>query len=1240
MSLLKGLYYYCLKRFLQHTTIFLFLVWVFAGCSTEKNTRASRTFHNVNSKYNIYFNANESVKKGVETIETRIDDDFTRILPIYKSSVPSAGEMVKSDMETAIIKCSKLIEIHSITKKPKRKKGGGSRKYQEFASQEEFNKWVDDSYLLMGKAYFYQHNFSAAIDNFGFLVRKYPKEETAAEAQVWLIRSYTELERFAEASEVIQTVQADDAFPKKFEKDLAIATADYYIRQQDYNEAIKFLDIAIKKTVFKRNKARLKYIEAQLFQELGMADQASEAFKAVTKMNPGYKMAFNAMINSAGVFSGVGNSEELKKRLNKMLRDNKNFDFRDQIYYALGNLYFKEGNRPVAIENYTSSVATSFQNQYQRALSSITLADIYFEDLEYRKAQSYYDSAMIIIDDTYPDFKTVEANYKALTNLVDNLVTVEREDSLQRIARMPEIERESLISRLMKEEQERQRNAENLAMQGAADPYSRMNRNRLGMGNQSEGAGWYFYNPQTVSYGRANFQQLWGKRKLEDNWNRANKGISTEISEENMEGDSAQVVIREEDPLKKEFYLQDLPLTDSLMSISHDKIRDALYNSGKIFKTEFTNYPRSAESFEDLIRRYPDNIYLLPAMFELYDLYELLGDKTKSDYYRNRIITGFPESNYAQYLINPNFFIEMQARLDSLNRVYDETFRSYKAGNYRKVISLSAQMKTMKPDTLMIPKIDFMEMVANGTQTDMNNFKGLLQKYVAEYPVEEPTPLAKEILKLIEDSTLTDYNKLIEMGYISEEIKNEELLPKNQNADDEFGGKFSYEEDLLHYFVIAYPRSQKIDMNRLNFDIANYNIDHYTKVDYDIETDILNDDLAFVVVRSMENKESSLIYHGAIIRKASVFKALKDIEYFNFVISSTNYRAVMNEKSITDYLRFFVKNYSRFIRSNFTEEETEVSPEELMARAKEQDNILKERGQFVVVSTGAEKMFNTQVDTTQNFVIAIKDKGISTRQLLNDFSQFNRDEFRTWNLALQIKQTNDYQLVVVNGIPTLNESMSYFRKVVVTRSLFNSLGQATYRNFLITNENLQKLVEQNKVDEYIDFFRSNYIQRAPAQQQGQGGNATGQAVQQQQAQPATTDTGNDVKTEEYKGAYDKNIDGKQYFIFVIPVLGIDQPAFIKGIEDYNLAGFANLGLKTEVIPLDDIRQIVRISGLPDVKTARDYFTKTVNNRDLYVPLRGGNYRNFLVTETNFVIFLKEKNIVEYMDFYKRFYLGQ
>ncbi len=1225
-----------MKRIFLHTILFLFLIWVFAGCSTEKNTRASRAFHNINSRYNVYFNANESVKKGISTIESRVEDDYTRILPIYKSSNPSAGEMVKSDMETAIIKCSKLIEIHSITKKPKRQRKR-TRKYQEFASQEEFNKWIDDSYLLMGKAYFYQHNFIGAIDNFGYVVRKYPDDETKDEAQIWLIRSYTELERYTEASEVIQAIQNEDDFPKRLERELAIATAHYYMKQQVYEEAIKFLDIAIGKTFLKKNKARLKYIEAQLYQELGMQAEASKAYREVTKMNPDYKMAFNAKINSAGVFSGVGNAEQLKKELNKMLRDNKNFDFRDQIYYAIGNLYYREGNRDMAIDNYTRSVATSFQNQYQRALSSITVADIYFEDLEYRKAQAYYDSAMIIIDETYPGYETVSGKYRGLTNLVDNLIIVEREDSLQRIAKMPEMERESLIARMIKDEQERQRNEENLALQGMGDgSYNRFNRNRMGMGNQQSGAGWYFYNPQTISYGRVSFQQIWGKRKLEDNWNRANKGISTEISEENMVGgDSTQIVVKESDPLKKEFYTQDLPLTDSLMNISHDKIRDALFNAGKIFKTDFTNYPRSAFSFEDLNRRYPNNIYLLSALFELYDLYELMGDSQKAAYYRNLIITRFPNSNYAQYLINPNFFIEMEARNDSLNRIYQETFNNYKTGNYQNVVLLTSQMRAMQPDSTIIPKIAFMEMVANGAQTNVQNFEKLLDSYVAEYPAEEPTPLAKEILTLIRDSSLADYQKLIDLGYISEEIKNEELLTVNQNIEDEFGGKFSYEEDLLHYFIIAYPREEKVDLNRLNFDIANYNIDHYTKIDFDIETEFLDDKLAFVIVRSLENKESALIYHGAVIRRASVFRALKDMDYLNFVISSTNYRTVMNDKSISDYLKFFVKNYSRYIRSNYSDEEIDVSPEELMARAKEQDNILREKGQFVVVNTGADKLFNTNIDTIQNFVIAIKDKSLSTRQLLTDFAQFNRNEYRIWNLALQLKQAGEYQLLVINGIPSLNESMSFFRKVVVTRSLFGSLGQATYRNFLITNENLQKLVEQEKVDEYMDFFRNNYISRSPAQQGTTAPTETSTPANQQ-----TSAAPDGPKPKEYVGPYNENIEGKQLFVFVIPVLDIDQPAFINGIKQFNTASYANLDLKVEVQPLDEIRQIVKISGLPDRETAALYFTKVVNNRDLYLPLRQGNYRNFLITESNFETFLKEKNILDYMDFYKRFYLGQ
>ncbi len=1228
-----------MKRIFLHTILFIFLVSLFAGCSTEKNTRATRTFHNVTSHYNVYFNANESIKQGLLTIEERMEDDYTRLLPLYKESDPSAAKLVKSDMDYAVVKCSKLVELHSITKKPKRQKRR-TRKYQEFASQEEFNKWIDETYLLMGEAYFYEHNFYAAIDNFSYVVRKYPDQETADEAQVWLIRAYTELERFIEANEVIQAVQAYDDFPKRLERDLAVATAYYYIKQEEYNDAIKMLDIAIKKTFWKRNKARLQYIIAQLYQELGQNEQASAAFEKVTKMNPDYTMAFNARINSAGVFSGEGNTEDLKKELNKMLRDKKNVDFKDQIYYALGNVYFREGNRDVAKDNYKQSVASSFKNQYQRALSAITLADLFFEDLNYRNAQSYYDSAMIIIDETYPNYKNLSDRYSSLTTLVDNLLLVEREDSLQKVAMMPEKEREALIAGLIKAEQEKQRNLENLAMQGSRNQgYYRSNRYRMGMGS-SGGSGWYFYNPQTVTYGKVSFQQQWGRRTLEDDWRRSNKNtVSFDDMDETAENKEEEEQ-REEDPLKKEFYTQDLPLTDSLMEVSNERIRDAIYNAGKIFKSEFEDHPRSVEQFEELNKRYPENIYLLSAYFDLYDSYELMGNKAKSDYYRNLIISGYPESKYAQFLLNPNFFIEMEARLDSLNRLYQETYRNYKAGHYQNVISLSAEMKNMKPDSVIIPKIDFMATVANGTQTDVHHFEGLLKDYLVKYPKKEPSPLAQEILTLIQDSTLADYQKLVEMGYINEEIQNEELLPENFLSDDEFGGKFTYDEDLLHYFVIAYPREDesKIDLNRLKFDIANYNIDHYTKIDYDIETEYFDENLAFVLVRSMTNKENALIYHGAIIRRASVFKALKGIEYMNFVISSANYRAIKEEKSTADYMKFFVKNYSRFIGPNFSDDEPDVSPEELMARAEAEENALKEKGRFVSVTTAPSSLFTTKIDTTQNFVIAVKDKGLSLRQMLREFSDFNRKEFRAWNLALQLKQTNNYQLLVVNGIPALNESMSYFRKVVTTRSLFAPLGQATYRNFLITNDNLQALINENKVDEYINFFRSNYIQRNTSSSVTSSG--TAKSTSQTSTAAVTTTQQETSAPAEVTGPYNNEVEGEHKVVFVIPNEGVNKAAFVSGIKSYTSDNFASSNFTIEEQQLDDIRQLVIINGMPDKDTAQRYFDIVKQTRSLYAPLGNSQYRNFLISNTNFAIFLKEKNIIEYMDFYKKVYLGK
>ena len=1235
-------------RFL-HTVLVLSIAGLIYGCSTEKNTRASRAYHNLTSRYNIYFNGKEGMKAGLKRVEQNVEDDFTRILPVYKESYKAAGTAAKADMDQAIQKGSKVAQNRSITAKPKRRRIR-TRSYQEFARREEFNNWVDDSYLMIGQAYFYQHNFSSAAENFGYVIRKFTEEETRFDAMVWLARTYSEMGRYTEASELLQALQAEPQFPRRLERELAKINADFYLKQNEYADAIKLLEIAMNKTFWKKDTARLQYILAQLYRETGNPLQAADAFMAVTKLNPPYKMAFNARINAAGLYSGLGNTEKLKKDLNKMLRDEKNLEFRDQIYYALGNIYYREGNISQGIDHFRRSVAVSTTNDFQKAQSSITLADIFFDDRKYRDSQAYYDTAMMVINSEYPNFQTIDTRYKGLSRLVENLETVVVQDSLQRLAAMPELERNALIDKWIAAERQRERDAELLASQGQMQSAQyRANEYRMGLGRGSEGAGWYFYNPQTVSYGRAQFSQRWGRRKLEDDWRRSDKAS---LSPDEMNDfaeliDSSLIVPRETDPMKREFYTQDLPVTDSLMAISHEKIRDALYNAGKIFKSDFNDYRRSAESFEDLNRRYPDNIYLLSALYDLYDVHELMGEREKALFYRDRIVSQFPGSRYARYLQNPNFFNEMQERIDNMNRLYQDAFRDYKAGRYPQVITGAAKIRELEPDSTTLSKISFMESVARGATSDMRTFELQLQKFIADFPKAEPVPLAREILTLIQDSTLANYQKLVDMGYLHDEIQNKELIAGQEAAEDEFGGKFSYDEELVHYFVITYPKNANLDLNRLKFDIANYNLDHYTRYDFDIEGESLDANTSMVQVRSLGNKEQALIYFRAIIRKADVFRTLKGIDYYNFVISSSNFRQVVADKSVGEYLRFYLKNYSRFIGPDFSDgDEQDVSPEELMARAQREDELLGEMGRFVTVDVPvAEVMFTTAIDTAQNFVIAVNSRSLSLKTLLSQFAAYNRQEFRSWNLTIQSRQSGDYQFVIVKGLPGYTESMSYFRKVIPERSLFESLGQISYRNFIITDRNLNKLIENTAVDTYIDFFRTNYIQRAgqvPSPGTGTTGGTQGAQVQPAPGLQETTAARQQTPppAQDYQGPFNTTVDGPHLFVLVVPSGGFNKEQLLTNIRAFNAANPEFPSLEISEAQLDDFRSMIQLSGFENRDTARGYLQKIIQERSLFSPLGNADYRNFIITRDNLVVFGQRRNITEYMDFYRQIYLGK
>ena len=1049
----------------------------------------TRGYHNLTAHYNVYFNGNEAMKMGIQKIDKEVQEDYTKILPVFKESLPKTEEKVSGDMTTAIEKGTKLIKFHSITTPPKKSK---SKSKKKTAPKSEYNNWVDDAYMMIGKGYYYKKDFVMASSTFQQIIRKYKNEPEKYNAYLWLIRCYSEMERYTEAQQVIETLDGDNMFPEKLDGELAIVAADMHLKQQHFDEAIHYLNIGIKNIKGNKRKTRYTFILAQLYQETKKPELALEAYKQVIRRRPEYEMLFNARINSAGVFSGEQSATKLRKDLKRMLKKRWNEPYYDQIYFALAKISHNEGKIDEAIELYKKSVALSTENTHQRALGCLTLANVLFDQKKYIPAGNYYDSAMVVIDESYPNFEAISKEYNNLNKLVTSLVEVEKQDSLQKLAGLSDKELNEKIQGWIDAEKKKQEallSSENSG--GDAGSYYAATSSRMRLSNT--GSSFYFYNTSTISYGKKEFEKLFGKRKLEDNWRRTNKSeISLDeqgepIAEKLDSVMEEEVAKRFDDPTTKDYYLQDIPRTDSLMKASHNKIRDALFTSATLLKTDFNDFEYSVKNFTGLNNRYPENIYLLTSYFNLWDLHKTIGNIDSSNYYRDLILQKFPESNYAKYLNNPNFLVEEAARKENMNNLYNQAFNSYKKRDFASAAQYSSQVMSMNPDTSLAAKTQFINTVSKSRNLGNNEFASALKSYISQYPKSEPTELAQKILALIKEDKLSDYNQLVSAGYLNDVIKNSELLPQNMLANDSIDSKWNKDSDLLHYFIIAYPNDATIDINRLKFDIANYNLDNFTSFDFEIETENLNQETKLLIVRNFENKESALVYFLSIIRKPEVFKTLAGKSYLNFVASSNNYREMLSQKTYNEYLAFFVKNYSSITTGKFSEKELE-SPEALIAKLKQDSTEeLTEQGEYVVVDTKdadykpvvKEQLFTLDYNAPHSYTIMIPQKNIATGYLMRDFVRYNSASHKEKRLKVIPGRLKEATLLSISSFANANEALDYLKQASVKSELFASLKNAVYESFVISDENLKKLTETDSIGEWRKFYEANYIRRKP-----------------------------------------------------------------------------------------------------------------------------------------------------------------
>lgn len=820
-------------------------------------------------------------------------DDYSELLPIFLYQDPDQLSSINADMDRAIKKATKLISVHSITAKPELKEGQEiTEKEREFLSKNEYNKWVDDAYLLMGKSHFYKNELKRAKETFEYLLATYPDESSVFECRIWLARLLLENGRLKQAQEHIDELEKNIEFPKKLHSDLQATIAHKAVLEEDYQKAIASLKKSVDNTNSRYHKQRYSYIIAQLYQKENLVGRASAYYRKVVKLNPPYEMTFNAKINMALTYeSGAGSRRDIERQLQKMLKDDKNIEYQDQIYYAWGNLYFKNGEFNKAIEYYLKSSSASKGNINQHARTYLTIADIYYNRPEYVAAQSYYDSAVSIIDAGYKGYPVIYAKSISLTKLVNHIQTVELQDSVQELSKLSQPELYAHIDNIiaMEREAEEQRRLRELEAQQQAN-ISVQQQFEL---QTNTGSSWYFYNPTSLNLGRQEFKRVWGPRKLEDNWRRKNKSVvsfdiaGTESPEGAFgeEGEGAGGPAGPTNKYSREYYLVNIPFTDSAMTASHEKIKTSLFEMGQIYSNELKDYEKAINSLEQLLSRYPEFKNKLQAYYKLYSIGKEIEDIDLVAKYQRKIINEYPESNYAKALTDPEYFKKVEEESKKVQRIYDQVYSDFQQGRHAAVENVAGKTIEENPEHKLVPQLDYMRTVSAGTFKDTATFIADLEGLIARYPGSEIAQNAGLLIGYLQN--------------INPEAAKEQEINKAVQI-------YKIGKEGEHLAVVSLEN--RSSSNQMMFNIINFNIDNYENVDLKVRKIDL-DGVSLLTVITFEDADIALEYAENLQKSPGIWRDVDQRGSEVFIISRENYQILKKEKKLDQYMLFFDEQY-------------------------------------------------------------------------------------------------------------------------------------------------------------------------------------------------------------------------------------------------------------------------------------------------------------------------------------------
>lgn len=1095
------------KRNLYNSILIAGIFLLVCGCSTKKNTKLSRTYNAFVTHYNIQFNGRESYKEGLLNIQKANIDDYSTLLTMYPVSHHENAQAATANMDKTIEKSRKAIKTRSIKKKPQRdNKKWNNPKYRLFYEQNEFNSALKEAWMLLAKAEFHKADFLGSVGTFSYVSRHYATDkDIVAQCQLWIARAYLEMDWNYEAEQIISKINQDHLKPQTVGL-YASVNAQSLLKSGQYTQAVPFLEIVLSKEKDKYQKQRFSFLLGQLYKLQGNTKKAEEYFSKVIRMNPPYEMDFYARINRVELTTDYAKA---RKQIRKMMKNPNNEDYLDQLYYVNGNTYLAQKDTAKAIEQYIIAAETSTRNGMDKVVALIKTGDLYYVQKKYVEAHPAYDDATKILSIEHSEYPRIAHRAEILGELVAQYNIVTLQDSLLQLSEMSKEEQLIVVNNLI----EKMKADEEAAAQRESDAQFRAQQ-RADMRNDvildtppgmigSGGADWYFYNQTLIKSGRADFQKKWGNRRLEDNWRRTNKSQSlfaedssvtptdtTQISEDTLAAqDSTTPKEQVTDTQSPEFYLQQIPSTAEEKALANSQVATGLYAMGLIYKDKIEDVPMAMKTFEEFERRFGTDNRIPDAYFQQYIMLLKDSNYQQANIYRAKILSGFPDSKYAQILANPDYIGHQQKMYAEQDSIYSSTYAAYSRNDFATVYRNTNYIQRNYPNSTLLPKFEFLSALSVGKTEPRDTFAIKLSNLVSTYPESDVSTMAKDILALMgqgrENQMGTSHGSLIALR--------EEVL-RQEEAVSEVSKSFSDEKTGKHRLLLI-SKADRQQLNELMYQIASYNFSRFMIKDFDLIITPLDSSQTILSVTNLESYDEGNWYEKAVVADATLSNLIADLSIQTVVISEDNFELFRSGKLMSEYLAFettLAKTQDKPKKEiPKTQDKVEIKVVEIPKPETSTDTTKTATPDVQKTEENVEQKITEEPEQPEaplyknlfaiepnapHYVALYASSGkVDFDKIKAAFETYNKENYDVMNLKVTLETVAGKEVVLIGNFTDSEVAKSYLLRMVKERQLFEGMKGTNHRNLMGTQRNLNTMVQQNALNTYFEFMQEFYL---------------------------------------------------------------------------------------------------------------------------------------------------------------------